>query len=352
MKNVYYDGTKLLSLKDINGQKPEIFMATGTRTAGKTTYFNRLVFNKYMKKKEKFIVLVRFSYQMNNIEDKFFKDIRTLFFPQFTMESIPLVNGKFRELFIYPNAQPELKESCGYAIAINDASLVKDYSHLFTDASCFIFDEFQNIDNHYCADEVKKFISIHTSCARGHGEQVRYMPVYMMANAVSILNPYYVSLGISSRLQHNTKFLKGEGFVLEVTNNETASKALKASAFNRAFANESTVSHEADNVYLNDNYAFIEKVTGRSRYLCTLRFNGQDFAVRSFAEQGIIYCDKNADASYPVKVCVTTEDHNINYVMLRSNDVLIIKLRYYFSKGCFRFKDLECKECVLSALSY
>lgn len=44
-KSNYYDGTKLLSLKDINGKTPEVFMCTSNRSAGKTTYFNRLVVN-------------------------------------------------------------------------------------------------------------------------------------------------------------------------------------------------------------------------------------------------------------------------------------------------------------------
>ena len=131
MDNVYYDGTKLLSLMDINGDKPEIYMAVGTRTAGKTTYFRRLVFNKYIKKKQKFIVLVRWGYQLNDIEESFFKDIRELFFPFLTMTNEPIVNGKFRKLYIHPNGQEELKEECGYAIAINDAGIVKENSHLF-----------------------------------------------------------------------------------------------------------------------------------------------------------------------------------------------------------------------------
>ena len=97
MENIFYDGTKLLSLKDINGNKPEIIMVTGTRTAGKTTYFRRLVVNKYMKKKQKFIVLVRWAYQVKNVEESFFKDIRELFFPWLTFSAEPLIDGKFRE---------------------------------------------------------------------------------------------------------------------------------------------------------------------------------------------------------------------------------------------------------------
>jgi hypothetical protein len=49
---------------------------------------------------------------------------------------------------------------------------------------------------------------------------------------------------------------------------------------------------------------------------------------------------------------VTTEDHNVNYVMLKRNDMLVQDLRYYFEHGCFRFKDLKSKDAVLTAISY
>lgn len=91
------------------------------------------------------------------------------------------------------------------------------------------FDEFQSETNHYCNDEIRKFLSIHTSIARGNGEQIRYVPVYMCANPVSIINPYYVEMGISERLNDDTRFLRGDGFVLEQGYVESASEAQKQS---------------------------------------------------------------------------------------------------------------------------
>ena len=67
----YYDGTKLLSLKDINGKKPEIYICTGNRTAGKTTYFNRFMVNGWLKRKEKFCLLYRFNYELANCAERF-----------------------------------------------------------------------------------------------------------------------------------------------------------------------------------------------------------------------------------------------------------------------------------------
>lgn len=341
----YYDGTKLLSMSDLNGAKPEIYICTSNRSAGKTTYYNRYAVNKFKKNNEKFMLIYRYNYELDDCADKFFKDLESLFFHGDVMTSKRKASGIFHELFLN-------EESCGYAISLNSADQLKKYSHLFSDVCRMIFDEFQSETNHYCSDEIRKFISIHTSVARGQGKQARYLPVYMIGNPVSIINPYYVELGISERLRDDTKFLKGNGFVLEQGFVESASKAQKSSGFNKAFSKNSYVAYSSQCVYLNDNKAFIDKPNGVGRYLCTIRYMGTDYAVREFAEAGCIYVDDRSDSTFRLKITVTTDDHEINYVMLKRNDIFLSTLRLYFEKGCFRFKDLKCKEAVLKALSY
>lgn len=341
----YYDGTKLLSMLDINGNKPEIYMCTTNRTAGKTTYFGRLCINRFLDKNEKFGLIYRYNYELDDIAEKFYKDLGSLFFPNYTMTSKRRASGTFQELFLND-------KSCGYGLSLNNADQIKKYSHLFSDIQRMIFDEFQSETNHYCENETKKFVSVHTSIARGQGKQVRYVPVYMLSNTVSIINPYYVEMGISSRLKDDTKFLRGDGFVLEQGYIESASIEQKNSGFNRAFSKNSYTAYSSECVYLNDNNAFVEKPAGKSKYLCTLRYKGSDFALREYTESGLIYCDDKADSSFLTKISVTTDDHNINYVMLKRNDFFLSNLRYFFEHGCFRFKDMRCKEAVLSALSY
>lgn len=344
-ESVYYDGTKLLSLSDKNGEKPEIYVSTSNRSAGKTTYFNRLAVNAFLKRGEKFGLIYRFKYELSDIADKFFKDINGLFFPEHTMSSERKAGGIYHDLFIDDM-------HCGYAFALNSADQIKKYSHLFSDVSRLIFDEFQSETNNYCPDEIRKFISLHMSIARGQNKQVRYVPVYMISNPVTLINPYYVEWNISSRIKSDTKYLKGDGFVLEQGFNESASKANKESAFNRAFSQNRYMEYAAQNVYLNDNTAFVEKPDGIGKYLATIKYNNYTFGIREYAEAGIIYCDDHADMSFPFKLTVTTDDHDINYVMLKKNDLFLSSLRYYFDKGCFRFKDLKCKDAILKVLSY
>lgn len=347
-KSQFYDGTKLLSLKDINGCRPEIYICTSNRSAGKTTFFNKLCVNKFLKNGEKFMLLYRFNYELDDVAGKFFKDIKDLFFPEYNMYSEKRSKGIYHELYLVTPKDEKL--SCGYAAALNSSDQIKRNSHFFSDVQRMIFDEFQSEVNHYCNDEVKKFISVHTSVARGSGKQSRFVPVYMISNPVSIVNPYYIELGISERLANDTHFMRGVGWVLEQGHNSGAAAALQGSAFNKAFENNNYMEYNTQGVYLNDNLAFIEKPTGPNRYYATIRYKGKDFAIRKYTETGILYCDKSVDYSFPLKISVTTPDHNINYIMLRNNDLVISNIRYFFEKGCFRFKDLECKEAVIKLI--
>ena len=341
----YYDGTKLLSLSDIDGNKPEVYMCTTNRTGGKTTYFSRMLVNRYLKNGTKFGLVYRYAYELDDCADKFFKDINTLFFPNYTMQGKKMSKGLFDYLFL--NGEP-----CGYAFSLNNAEKLKKMSHLFSDCGSLFIDEFQSETNQYCSEEVNKFLSLHTSVARGQGQQRRYVPCYFTGNPVTILNPYYVAMGISDRIRSDTKFMRGHGWVLEQGYNESASKAMQESGVIKAFKNDEYVAYSSEGVYLNDNYAFIDRPVGTSRYKCTIKCDGKHYAIREYQEMGIIYCDNHADLTFPTKIAVTTDDHNINYVMLRNNDFLISMLRYFFSKGAFRFKNLECKSAVLKMLSY
>ena len=62
----FYSGTKLLSMKDIKGRTPEIFLCTSNRSAGKTTYFNRLCVRRWLKYGEKFMLVYRFNLELDD----------------------------------------------------------------------------------------------------------------------------------------------------------------------------------------------------------------------------------------------------------------------------------------------
>ena len=77
-ENKYYDGTKLLSMLDINNRKPEIYMCTTNRTGGKTTYFGRLVVNRFIKQGKKFALLYRYNYELDDGENKGRQELKNI----------------------------------------------------------------------------------------------------------------------------------------------------------------------------------------------------------------------------------------------------------------------------------
>lgn len=341
----FYDGTKLLSLKDIDGETPAIFVSIGNRSTGKTTYFNKMLVNRFKKGKGKFLLLYRWKYELSGVSDKFFKDIKELFFPEDTMGEKVKEKGQYVELDLNG-------EVCGYAVAINGANSVKKLSHFFNDVTCMFFDEFMPEDGRYCPDEVEKLQSIYSSISRGHGEPCRYVSVVMVSNRITVLNPYFEVWGFSSRIQHDTKYLKGAGVVLECYFNEEISQRQQSTAFSRAFAGSKYQAYANTNVYLNDNLTFIETIKEQTEYVCTVSYKGQDFAIRKCIPLGVLYCDKNVDKSYPMRLALTTADMRTNYILMENYGYLIQQLRTVFNQGAFRFKDLSCKECIFELVGH
>lgn len=341
----YYDGTKLLSLSDINGERPEIYICVGNRTAGKSVYFKRLLVNNFKTSGKKFIYLYRFSYQLSGAAEQFFNDIKPLFFEFDEMTQEPISKGLFYRLRLNG-------EECGFAVALSNVDALKNCRSYFIDVENVLLDEFQSETNHYCSKETEKFQSLHYTIASGMGKQYRYIRTFLVGNFVSLLNIYFVALGIHKRLRNDTKFLRGDGFVLEQTFNESASQSILKSGFAQAFTNKSYSNYASHNIYLNDNTAFVEKMKGSFRYKATIKFENNYYGVREYSENGLVYISDSIDSTYPYILTFSADDHNTNCIMIDRYSVLIAQLRKAFDLGCMRFENLQCKNMMLDVLSY
>lgn len=349
----FYNGDKLLSLKDINKQRPEIFISTSNRSAGKTTFFGKYVVDGFLKHGKKFGLLYRYGYELNEVADKFFSDLRDIFFHTHVMTQKTGEKDTYVELYLSDLTNPETEPVlCGYALALNKADNIKKLSHLLATTDILLFDEFQPESGQYAPNEIQKFHSVHTSLARGGGEQVRYLPVIMISNFVSLLNPYYTAMGISERIQENTNYLRGDGWVLEQGFNETASLLQKESAFNRAFGQSRYLQFSSEKFYLNDNNTFVGKMDGKAIYLLSLRYDGKWFGVRYYNDKMILYVNKTPDLSHRRKIAVSVEDMTEETTLMTRSDPLLIRMRDFFEKGAFRFQNLESKAAIFNLLSY
>lgn len=336
---MYYDGSKLLSLKDVDGETPTFYLAVSNKTAGKTTYFERLLLNRFFKKGKLFALLYRFKYQLSGAADQIERDLN-YFFPGHELTSKQKVKGCYYELYID-------KMLSGYAIAINSADFIKNYSHVFNDVESIFFDEFQSETSHYCEDEIKKFRMILTAISRGQGKQYRYVPVYMASNPITLLNPYFVAFGIADKIKDDTKFLRGKRVVVEHNFNESANSALTESGLIQAFPDRE--GYGAESTYIKDYVSIIGSVQGKNKYLCTFKYDGKLYSIREYKD--FVYCSDNVDTSYPVKFSVLATDVQSSLALISSNSPLLLYLKECFRIGLFRFKNAQCKKAIFKLVS-
>lgn len=335
----------MLSLSDLNGDRPEIYLCVGNRTAGKTFFFKRYLVNKFKREASKFVMLVRFKNELDGAETSFFKDLEEVCFNGDVMTSKNFGDNLFKELFLNG-------EHCGYVVALNSADDVKKYSSRFVDVDRMFMDEFQSEVGKYCPNELTKFQSIHTSIARGGGKHVRYVPVYMCSNTVSVINPYYTTFGITKRLLPETKFLRGEGWVLEQTFNENAAQSIKESGFGKAFGESVYMAFATDNSYLLDNSNFIEKLEGKADHMCVLVDGQNKFGVWDYKQYGILYVGRKYDPNHRIQLAFRTPDHKPNYMLATTNSWAGKLFSRYYESGQCRFQDQECKNAFLDFTGY
>ena len=339
----FYNGNKLMSLLDLNYKKPEIFMCCGNRTAGKTFFFKRWVLRRFVAYREKFVIFVRFIDDMPNVVEGFFADIGPLAFYGHTMSQKPIMHGKSYELY-YDNLP------CGYVIALNDPERIRRNSALFSDAQRGFFDEFMSETGKYCHDEILKFNSIRVSIARGGstGAHTRYFPVYMCSNNVTIFNPYFEYFGVTTRIQNNTHYLHGDGWVLEQTFNKTAAEALRQ---NFATISDDEMKYMAENHYLLDRNTFVDKIPGQKHCMCKIRYNGKTYTVWGLAKDDIWYVSSKLKSDTSNIITVSPYDHDTDSVLITKSHKIYKILKQGYNEGRIRFDSGTAKHAFLSALS-
>lgn len=345
----FWDPTKLLTKRDRNGLEPGIFAAISNRTGGKT-YGIAQVLLKYNQMTGGEIGLIcKTQTDLGMIGQGVLGAVLRDKYPSWTLVENVSKTKRFSELILRRNLDPEDKDAVeerrlGFVFALNAAAKLKDYSSLFVGVDVLFMDEFQG--DTYLSKEVDKLILLVGSVARGGEEGVRYVPLIMCSNSLSIENPYFVAWGIVSKIQSDTKFYRGDGLVLERFTNEYSAKAQRESAFIRAFSGADMVKCSVDNSWLNDDYSCIakpEKSWGRSVYIATLEEGENRYGVRRY-DNGFFYINRSFDESCPTVYAISVDGVE-NAPLLRTG-AIFQTLIDRFRRGRVRFSDLSVKNLI------
>ena len=351
-KDHFYHWDWLLKQKDRNGKRPIIYIVCSkVRGPGKTFDATKKLMERLLANGEKFILLCRIKDDLGTIAEGIFKHVLRQKYPEVTMYERK-VGRIYSNIFIDVTKGKE-KETlhAGYVIPLNSASSIKNISGMFADAEAFFFDEFQPMSKHeYLPDEVVKFQSIYESVARGNGQTCRYVPVYMSSNTIDRYNPYFVALGLVSKLQDNTRFYRGNGFVFQQTTNEYAVKAHKEQGISAILNTGRNSDYADDSTWANDCKTAVCKPDdwGRPTYFTTICYNGGEYGVKYYSDVGLYYIDRTPDKKHPFRFCLTLDGEK-NLPLLKTSPIAKI-LRDAIEGGCVRYKDNGCRNMAMEMI--
>lgn len=342
----YYNPMRLFTERDVDGEYAGIAMTCSNRSAGKTSAF---VIASCILKKEYGIETAWFYRSIGSLNNvaKMYTNM-LIQYPKLGSS----VKGKSLDKNgnIYKYTLDD--EDFGYSFAINgNMDAVKTMSNEFRNVYFFFFDEFSLEKGNYVKQECEKMQSLLITIARGGGSQSRWFKMIMASNNISLLNPYFVFFGIHKRYQPECKMMHGEGFVCEFTHNESASKAIQENQSLKAFRKGHYMrSMSVGDRMLIDDGVFVQKPTGRSKYLFTIVFGGRKYGVYEYYEEGYIYITHKANNSCTFIAVFKDNDHTQNTVMLEHYDYLFAELREAYRKAYLRFDDLDSKNMMLDVL--
>lgn len=183
IKYPYYNFGRLLSCNAVFN------LAVGGRGIGKSYGAKKLAIDAWIKRRDQFIYLRRFTEELI-ARDTFFADIQHEY-PDWDFRA----NGNTFE--VSPASERDAKkrtwETMGYAVALTTAQKNKSISYYLV--KLIIFDEFilEKGFLRYIPNEATVLQNFYSTVDRGQ-DKTR---VLMLANSVSIMNPYFIEWGIT-----------------------------------------------------------------------------------------------------------------------------------------------------------
>lgn len=348
----FYDGTELLSKRDAEGQLPELYICCSrTRSAGKTFFFTKKLFEDYLEKGEKFVLFCRNKLELGSVAEGMFKAMLSYcYHDEYTMSETIQMKGCYSNIVVTKGSgDEEEKFHVGYVLPLASSDQIKRISSLFCDATQGFFDEFQpESKTTYLTDEVNKFLSIVTSISRGDGETRRRFPIYFCSNTISIVNPYFMELGLNRRIKPDTKWVKGVGYVFQKIENQEIIDKHANSGINRAFNGNKAISFD-DNLWMSDNYTCVEKVGegwGRPMYYCTIIDGNYTWGVNYYPEIDLYYVGCKFDKTYGLTFNIKYDDMSPNIPLIRGS-MYMKTLKSAMEKGIVRFQTVHAKESFM-----
>lgn len=330
---MFYDYSKIQSYNAL------LNFIIGSRGVGKSYGAKKMVIKDFINNGNQFIYLRRYKTELDTAVPTFFDDLKA--------------NEEFGEAALQVKKNKKMAEfqvngeTAGYAIALSTSNILKSSS--FPKVKTIIFDEFI-IDKgvyHYLKDEPVKFLDAVETIGR-----LRDIKVYLLGNAVSIINPYFSYWNLSTPYGSEFKRFKDGLIVVNCPRNEEYETAKKNSRFGKLIAGTDYGDYAIENQWLRDSNTFIEKKSPESKYWATIVINSQTMGIWRDFNTSTVYLTENYNPNCTMKIACTAEDHQENTILASLSSHPILKLiMLAYKNGQLRFSSMKVKGAAMKLIS-
>lgn len=347
----YYDLQRTLTYN------ADIYMIVGASGKGKTYTVRGYCLRQAVNKGELLVEICRTKAERDEVKAGYFDKLNLD--PEFERYEFDCR----RNVFFYRERAPEGEKAgawrrCGYIVALSEVQSAK--RRTFAGARRLIMDEaiMENIDRHhtYLRNEWDLLSRVINSCVRedGTAEDHAKPTLFLLGNAVDLLNPYFTLFGITKEPKpgyswHGPKELRmllhyapADEYDMMRRDNTLAGRMSKMTGYDReSFGNAFKVDER-----------YIAKKPPRAKPYMGLRFEGRTYGIWVDVSEGYYYvCSKLPEDGRVTVFSLSRADDTPNLIAARSSMAPlrgVVDMYYY---GAVLFESVQVREGFLRAMS-
>lgn len=312
----------------------------GARGKGKTFGSLRHCIKHFIKKRRLFIYMRRYETNFSK-KEKMLSAVSHKF-PNYEMR----VEG-MRMLIREAGNTDSKWEIMGYLVPLSTG--VNDKSIPFDDVDYIIYDEFiiSKGAQHYIKNEVEVFIDYYNTVDRLN-DRVR---VFFLANAVSIVNPYFIYFNLTPRKGQQIKTYRNGYIALEIVESSGYAAEADKTRFGKMIKNTAYYDYAIGNEFNDDNDVFISKRSQTSIFHSAYKFDDQFFSVWLDVEAGNGYISPKIPKNCKI-FSLTKNDMQPNLVMYDRSSKMLKGVNNLFNQSSLYFENVVCRDLFYQVSEY
>ena len=181
---------------------------------------------------------------------------------------------------------------------------------------------------------------------------MRDVRIFMLANAVTTTNPYFLYFDLHLPYGTDIKTFKDGLIAIEYIKNEEYRKVKKESKFGKLIEGTSYGKYAIDNEFLRDSKVFINKRSKDSRFDFIFKLNNVNYGIWRDYDLQTMYVSSKYDPNCPIIFAINPDDHTPDTILMRCRTSPFFKsLLDYYRLGKLNFDNQKIKNDVMNFIT-